>query len=92
MCLGLPTAQTHCWCLQSAEQNKGGETRRQRERGRERERERERERKRENEGVRERFLFSKGGQNGWCMWRVGVCIMRVWEVTRVVQYVRGGPN
>lgn len=50
------------------------------------------ERERENEGVRERFLCSQGGQNGWCMWRVGVCIMRVWEVTRVVQYVRGGPN
>lgn len=34
MCLGLPTAQTHCWCLQAAEQNKG-ETRRhgERERG-----------------------------------------------------------
>lgn len=23
VCLGLPTAQTHCWCLQSAKQNKG---------------------------------------------------------------------
>lgn len=37
MCLGLPTAQTHCWCLQSAKQNKG-ETHRQREGERARER------------------------------------------------------
>lgn len=53
MCLGLPTAQTHCWCLQSAEQNKGGETRRQRER--------EGERGRGSEGE----IFALAGRAKW---------------------------